>query len=291
MSEFSRVPRLRNADVRQAVDLAVAGGIGAAFGLFQYTELVHVGSLWMRDALAGGLIGGLIGFALNASGPLRDGSWPAMARASAWGALAGAIGGALGLVLGEFALGGLQGGLLGRSVSWSILGLGIGASQGLAYRSRQKLAFGLIGGGLGGLVGGFLFELLRQSFGSRYDLGQGLGIVVLGAGLGLALAAVEQALRRAWVVVMSGRQEGRSYLVLRPVVTLGLDERADIGLFADPTIARAHAEIRRDGRGYVLHPVGGGRTRINGVDLAGPTGLSDGDRVELGQTLLVFRSR
>jgi hypothetical protein len=291
MSKFSRVPHLRNADVRQAVDLAVAGGIGAAFGLFQYTELVHVGSLWMRDALAGGLIGGLIGFALNASGPLRDGSWPAMARASAWGALAGAVGGALGLVLGEFALGGLQGGLLGRSVSWSILGLGIGASQGLAYRSRQKLAFGLIGGGLGGLVGGFLFELLRQSFGSRYDLGQGLGIVVLGAGLGLALAAVEQALRRAWVVVMSGRQEGRSYLVLRPVVTLGLDERADIGLFADPTIGRAHAEIRRDGRGYVLHPVGGGRTRINGVDLAGPTGLSDGDRVELGQTLLVFRSR
>ena len=37
-----------------------------------------------------------------------------------------------------------------------------------------------------------------------YDLGQGLGIAILGGGLGLFLALVEQALRRAWVQVLAG---------------------------------------------------------------------------------------
>ena len=77
----------------------------------------------------------------------------------------------------------------------------------------------------------------------RYDLGQGLGIVLLGAGLGLSLALVEQALRRAWVQVLRGRQEGRSYLLAGETSALGLDERAEVGLFGDSTVARRHAEI------------------------------------------------
>ena len=79
-------------------------------------------------------IGGTIGFFLNAWGPFRDGAWLKLAREATWGAIAGAAGGAVGLVVGELVLGTFRGGLAGRSVSWAILGLGIGASQGLATR-------------------------------------------------------------------------------------------------------------------------------------------------------------
>ena len=48
-----------------------------------------------------------------------------------------------------------------------------------------------------------------MALGNRYEMSQALGIVILGGGLGLFLALVEQALRRAWVQVQSGRQEGR----------------------------------------------------------------------------------
>ena len=95
------------------------------------------------------------------------------------------MGGAIGLVAGEVVIGLLRGGLLGRALSWAVLGLGIGLGQGLADRSRERLIYGLIGGGLGGFVGGFLFEWLRVALGDRADVSQAVGIVILGAGLGL----------------------------------------------------------------------------------------------------------
>ncbi len=284
--------RARWSGLRQAYDLALAGALGAVFGLYLYVELVHASALYVRDALAGAVIGGTIGYFLNASGPFRDGAWLKLGRSAAWGALAGAAGGAAGLVVGEYVLDHFQGGLVGRAVSWAILGLGIGVSQGLADRSRQRLIYGLIGGGLGGLVGGYLFEALRQSLGNRYDVSQGLGIVILGAGLGLFLALVEQVLRRAWVLVLRGRQEGRAYLLTHKRSALGLDERAEVGLFGDPMVARRHAEIEATAQGYLLHNhAPGGRTKVNGVVVTGAQPLRDGDRIELGQTLLVFRQR
>ena len=285
-------PRVRSANLRQAYDLALAGAIGALCGLYLYVELVHAETVWLRDALAGLAIGGTIGFFLNASGPSKDGAWLKLARDATWGALAGSVGGAVGLVVGEVVLGTFQGGLIGRAVSWAILGLGIGVSQGLATLSRQRLVYGVIGGTIGGSVGGFLFEAMRRQMGNRYDLGQGLGIVMLGAGLGLSLALIEQVLRRAWVQVLRGRQEGRAYLLASKASALGLDERAEVGLFGDPTVARKHAEIVVSGRDFVLHSLApAGRTKVNGEVVATPRTLLDGDRIELGQTLLLFRRR
>jgi hypothetical protein len=284
--------RPRSANLRQAYDLALAGAIGGLVGLYLYVELVHTEAIWLRDALAGSAIGGTVGFFLNASGPSRDGAWLKLAREATWGTLAGAVGGAIGLVVGEFVLGRFQGGLVGRAVSWGILGVGIGVSQGLASRSAQRLIHGLIGGTIGGLAGGFLFEATRQGMEKRYDLGQAIGVVLLGAGLGLSLALVEQVLRRAWIEVLSGRQEGRAYLLAPKRSALGLDERAEVGLFGDPTVARQHAEIHASGREFELRnlaPVG--RTRVNGVVVESSRILSDGDRIELGQTLLLFRRR
>jgi len=286
------ISRIRGADFRRAYDLMLAGAVGAVLGLFLYVELVQTENIWLRDALAGAAIGGALGFVLNAAEPFRDGAWLKLARAATWGALAGAAGGAVGLLVGEWVLGGFRGGPLGRAVSWGILGLGIGLSQGLAHRSRQRLIFGLIGGGIGGLVGGYLFERLREGLGNRYDLSQGLGMVILGAGLGLCLALVEQALRRAWVQVARGRQEGRAYLLARRKNALGLDERAEVGLFGDPEVSRQHAEIEATAGGFVLHNLDAkGRTRVNGSAVAKSQPLRDGDRIELGRTLLIFRQR
>jgi hypothetical protein len=287
----ARLKTLRG-NARQAYDLALAGAIGAVFGLFFYVELIVTPSVWVRDALAGTLIGGAIGYALSAAGPLRDRAWLTLARVSSWGAIAGALGGAVGLVIGEVVLGSFKGGLIGRAASWAVLGLGIGLGQGIAYRSVQKLVFGLLGGGIGGFVGGWLFESLRKALGDVPNLGQGVGIACLGAGLGLGLALVEQALRRAWVQVLNGRQEGRSYLLGRGKSALGLDERAAVGLFGDPNVARAHAEIESGSGGFNLRNLDPlGRTKRNGQVVANSEPLTDGDTIELGNTRLVFRNR
>jgi hypothetical protein len=287
-------PRVKigRANLRQAYDLALAGGLGALFGLYLYVELVHAESVYVRDALAGLLIGGSLGVFLNAYGPFRDGAWLKLARAVALGAPAAALGGAIGLVAGEVVIGVLRGGLLGRALSWAVLGVGIGLGQGLADRSRERLIYGLIGGGLGGFIGGFLFEWLRVALADRLDMSQAIGIVILGAGLGLCLALVEQVLRRAWVQVQSGRQEGRIYLLAHRCCRLGLDERAEIGIFGDPGVARQHAEIEATPSGFTLHQLARqGLTRVNGVPVSDCCALKDGDRIELGHTHLVFRHR
>jgi hypothetical protein len=287
-------PRFRagRANLRHAYDLALVGGLGALFGLYLYVELVHAESVYVRDALAGLLIGGSLGVFLNAYGAFRDGAWLKLARGVAWGAPAAAVGGAIGLVAGEVVIGLLRGGLLGRALSWAVLGLGIGLGQGLADRSRERLSYGLIGGGLGGFIGGFLFEWLRVALADRLDLSQALGIVILGAGLGLCLALVEQVLRRAWVQVQNGRQEGRIYLLAHPRCRLGLDERAEIGIFGDPAVARQHAEIEATPGGYLLHHLAAkAATRVNGAAVTDVHSLKDGDRIEIGHTHIMFRQR
>lgn len=284
--------RALRANLRQAYDLSLTGALGALFGLYLFVESVQGDSAYVRGALAGLLIGGSLGVFLNAYGPMRDGAWIKLGRAVALGAPAAAVGGALGVLAGEVVIGAFQGGMLGRAFSWAVLGLGVGLGQGIADRSRDRLVFGLLGGALGGFLGGFLFEWLRIVMGHRTDVGQAIGIVLLGAGLGLCLALVEQALRRAWVQVLNGRQEGRIYLLSHRTSRIGLDERAEVGIFGDAQVARRHAEVESTPGGFVLHNLAGaGRTRVNGEILAGHRALRDGDRIELGRTMLVFRQR
>ena len=289
---ISAAARSWRANLRHAYDLGLAGALGGLFGLYLYVEGVRAESVYVRDAMAGLLIGGSLGFFLNAYGPFRDRAWIKLSRSVATGTPAAAMGGAMGLVAGEFVIGIVQGGLIGRAASWAVLGLGIGLGQGIADRSRDRLILGLIGGGLGGFVGGLVFEWLRLATGNRPDLVQAPGMVILGAGLGTSLALVEQALRRAWVQIQSGRQEGRVYLLAPSVSRLGLDERAEVGIFGDPSVARRHAEIAATADGYLLRDLAGaGTTRVNGAVIVGDQVLRDGDRIELGRTWLVFRHR
>ena len=57
-------------------------------------------------------------------------------------------------------------------------------------------------------------------------------------------------------------------------------------------VARRHATIESTAQGYVLKSLApSGRTKVNGVIVGDTQTLHDGDRIELGQTLLVFRQR
>ena len=248
------------------------GDRGASSGSTSTSSWSRPQSVYVRDALAGVAIGGTIGFFLNAAGPFRDGAWLKLARAATWGALAGAAGGAVGLVLGEMRdrlvpgrpgrPGGLVGGARPGDRREPGAGRPVAAAAGLRRDRRRRSA---------GSSAATCFEALRLGLGNRYDLSQGLGIVILGAGLGLFLALVEQVLRRAWVQVLSGPQEGRSYLLARTHDRRsGSTSAPRSASSATRSIARRHAEIEATPRGYVLHNVGpAGRTRVNGAVVAG----------------------
>jgi hypothetical protein len=71
-------------------------------------------------------------------------------------------------------------------------------------------------------------------------------------------------------------------------VVIGRSRECDIQL-ADPNVSRRHAEVRREGSAFWLVDLGS----TNGIDVNGRrqhrTKLSDGDRVTMGTTELVFR--
>ena len=84
---------------------------------------------------------------------------------------------------------------------------------------------------------------------------------------------------------------GRRVLVPPPGAVLGRSRECDIVL-EDPGVSRRHAELRPSEDGWVLLDLGSTNgVRINGRTLRGKHALQLGDRIELGNTELVFEVR
>jgi hypothetical protein len=275
----------------------------SAFLFFTYEDL--------NLLLGGALIGVSIGYFVVAVDAIRDLSLVRFARLASYGALLSWAGGALGMYVGDrvnyWLIGGVHAllnnvaadtlaGMLARGLGWSLLGIAIGASEGVAARSLGKFSYGTIGGLLGGLIGGVLFELFyshaRQEGTSTY-FWNAMGLVILGACIGSLSALVQAVFQPANVKVMRGWQEGREYPLDKPANLLGRDEHADIALFRDMRVEKKHAYIRRQGKAYVLVNNGApaAQTLVNEVPVADHRELADGDRIQLGNIILRFQLR
>lgn len=71
--------------------------------------------------------------------------------------------------------------------------------------------------------------------------------------------------------------------------TIGRDERNALGLFKDSAVEQRHAEVRRDGNGYVIEDKGtAAGTFVNDKRVARTQRLADGDIIAIGGTRIVF---
>jgi hypothetical protein len=298
---------------------AVFGALGGLMGWMLFgvfgNKTAAIAELQML--LGGALIGGTIGYFVVSVEAIRDYSLVRFSRLATYGVVLGAIGGAIGMLLGNLintgvvtivtqltgsntGLVALLGGMLARGLGWMLLGIAIGASEGIAARSLGKFSYGSIGGALGGLIGGALFGLfyLRGvQAGQTGTLGGyatgALGLIILGACIGSLSAFVQGVMQPASVKVLRGWQEGREYPLDRQASLLGRDEHADIALFRDMKVEKRHAFIRRDGNRFILvnnnAPVE--NTRVNEEPVAREIDLKDGDRIQLGNVVLRFQMR
>ncbi|MEM3486282.1 MAG: FHA domain-containing protein [Candidatus Methanomethyliaceae archaeon] len=90
-----------------------------------------------------------------------------------------------------------------------------------------------------------------------------------------------------WLVVVKGTRQGQEF-VLREVTTIGRGGENDIVL-DDPAVSRQHAKIRLEGRDFVIYNLGATNPpKVNDVEINRHV-LADGDRLEIGQTILVFK--
>jgi TolB protein len=75
---------------------------------------------------------------------------------------------------------------------------------------------------------------------------------------------------------------------LRDDVGIGRAEDNAVQLM-DPKVSRHHAQVRREGSRFVLTDLGSANgTRVNGVQISGPHVLRHGERIDIGDTELIY---
>ncbi|HKI36319.1 MAG TPA: FHA domain-containing protein [Gemmataceae bacterium] len=273
-------PGLGSASVKGLVlGVLVALGLGLVDALAAASQR-DVAALGVRLTVAvligavGGLAGGFIGQLFFG---LSDGKWPSL------------------LVFGWT----LTGVLIGMAPSaFDLLSAVLRNEE--RHGAKHKLRNGLIGGTVGGLVGGLVLLFLRGAWGSVFR-GSSVdelwspsytGFVALGACIGLSVGLAQVILKEAWVRVDAGFRPGRELILTKPEITLGRAESCDVGLFGGQGVEKVHARITRQGHCYLLSDANTpGGTLLNGTRIAEPAPLRDGDRIQMGNSVLTFGER
>lgn len=254
--------------------------------------------------LGGAIIGGSIGYFVVSVEAIRDQSLVRFARLASYGVVLASVGGVIGMYVGDriqqlllWLVGNyLVTNMLARGFGWSLLGIAIGASEGIAARSLGKFSYGTLGGLLGGFVGGMLFELLyyfARVTETPAALWTAMGLMLTGACIGALSALVQTVFQPANVKVLRGWQEGREYPLDKASVLIGREEHADIALFRDMKVEKRHCIIKQVDGKYVLINTGAPpeQTLVNDVPVTHEIELHDGDRIQLGNIVLKFQAR
>jgi Inner membrane component of T3SS, cytoplasmic domain len=286
---------------------AVFGALGGLLGWMLFGVLGEKVP-WSDDLnafLGGAVIGGSIGYFVVSVEAIRDQSLVRFARLASYGVLIAMVGGAIGMYIGDrinqilvWLIGDyLLLTMIARGMGWSLLGIAIGGSEGIAARSLGKFSYGTIGGLLGGFIGGAFFQLLygiaRDAGGGTTYFGSALGLIILGACIGSLSALVQTVFQPANLKVLRGWQEGREYALDKTMSLIGRDEHADIALFRDMRIEKKHCHVKQVRGKYVLVNNGAPAefTRVNDEQVPDQRELHDGDRIQLGNVILKFQLR
>ncbi len=260
------------------------------------------------------LAAAMIGLCIGAADGALSRAWRRAATCSLVGLLTGALGGFVALIpagiiftLGtslardasdqnSIRLGGfpLLIWIMGRGLAWAVVGLAAGLGQGAALKSKRLLLNGIIGGTVGALLGGVLFDPIAMVF-SRFAHVTGggpsrmVGLALVGAGTGLMIGLVELLAREAWVRILTGPIAGKEFILYRNPTLIGSSPKSEIYLFKDPQVVPHHASIHRSGEHYELRDGGSpAGTQVEGhpVQVAR---LKDRSRIAIGKTVLEFR--
>lgn len=285
---------------------AIFGAIGGLAGWAVITlalrfETTSTPLLLLKDALLGALVGLCIGLAIGAADQSADGWARRKLPRIGLSGLLGLGAGLAGLVIGEAIFLWAGGGVWPRAVGWAIFGLLLGVGQWLVTGLQSKGVYAGLGGLLGGLIGGATYErlsltLLGLGAGREIALtvGGAVGLVILGACIGLFIGLVETILRRAWLRFIYGPLEGKTFTLdnSRAVVTLGRSDACDIMLRHDPEAGAVHAAIATRGAVFTLTPRDGpvALRTAGGAQPVTTRALQPGDTIQIGRSRFVFET-
>ncbi|MBX3120174.1 MAG: FHA domain-containing protein [Fimbriimonadaceae bacterium] len=161
----------------------------------------------------------------------------------------------------------------------------IGGFAGMGARTVVSLLFGAF----------FIGKLLSSKGTPDMDLTPGVWaemtalMVANGAGVGLGFAFAIMIHKAAWLKSIKGLTEGRTWSLQRPLVRIGCHEANEVFLPPDGTLGEIHAQVQSQDEAHFIVDVVGDTT-LNGQHMQSAW-LKDGDRIGVGSTTLVYRTR
>jgi hypothetical protein len=182
---------------------------------------------------------------------------------------------------------------LTRALAWGLFGLVMGLVTAIGTGSRDKLVNGLIGGALGGALGGLVFNWAAFHVTSG-ALARLIGLLVVGAGIGLSIGMVEKARREAWLRVSGGAMTGKEFILYGAECNVGSSPRCDVTLIKDPSIQPFHFVIQSadstSSRSRLLSAFEGCAVTVNGQPVTRHQ-LRSGDTIGVGATAISYSER
>jgi hypothetical protein len=182
---------------------------------------------------------------------------------------------------------------LTRALAWGMFGAAMGVAGAAGVRAQSKVLNGLIGGAIGGALGGLVFHW------ASYNISSGpwsrlVGLLVVGAGIGLAIGTVEKLRRDAWLLVIGGAMTGKEFILYAVRTRVGSSPACEITLIKDPAIQPDHFTIQTTGtdgsQRRTLSANPGATVLVNG-QLVSERQLRSGDTVTAGNTTLAYSER
>jgi hypothetical protein len=175
----------------------------------------------------------------------------------------------------------------GRAIGWGVAGMLGGIPIGLAASSRTLTQNGAIGGAIGGLVGGAAFDPIGIFIvGGPDGLPRLVGIVLIGALIGVAFSAITAARTSVFLEVASGDYTGTQFPITDASMLVGCAANAAITLRGDREIKENHFTLSWDGTRLTYECV----RNSPAIDVDGTMGTSGdipiGSSITVGQTKL-----
>jgi hypothetical protein len=176
-----------------------------------------------------------------------------------------------------------------RGIAWGVFGIAGGIVYGLVDQSGRKTKYGVLGGFLGSMLGGTLFDPITfLTSAGMGTVSRGVGFGLLGLATGVAIGIVESALKDRWLYVASGPLAGKQFILYKPLTSIGSSQKCDIYLFKDNSILPEHGRIEMRGAQTFLHSAG--PVFVSGQP-ARMRALQSGDLIQIGRYAFHFRER
>lgn len=176
-------------------------------------------------------------------------------RGIATGIIVGVIGGTSGFLIGQAVLFTVGNNLINsvnainkialpltRTISWAILGIFIGITEGIRSFSFSKIKVGLLGGLLGGIIGGLAVEYLPRIL-NNLLMARLTGFLAFGFFIGLFYGMIEKTFSFGILRLLNGKYKGKEFLINQKRIRIGSSKWSDIKLSDYDDIDQIHAEI------------------------------------------------